>query len=82
MRQHSCSGRGYLSGKQEVAPWGPVPMAWPLRMALGFLRTVGRLHAWLPQILGLEFETQGTHRVGHLHGEIVNGKDKHWKIRH
>ena len=82
IRQHPCRGRGHLSGKQEVAPWGPVLMAWPLRMALGFLRTVGRLHAWLPRILGLEFETQGTHRVGHLRGEIVNGKDKHWKIRH
>lgn len=36
MRQHPYSGRGYLSGIQEVAPWGPVLMAWPLRMALGF----------------------------------------------
>lgn len=43
---------------------------------------MGGLHTWSPLILGLECETQGTEGVGHLRGEIVNGKDKRWKIRH
>lgn len=54
----------------------------PRKWLWGSLRSVGALRAWLPLILGLESETQGTEGVGCLHGEIVNGKDKRWKIRH